>query len=534
MYKIKKSADGSILIKFNKQKDVNYQSVCDLNALNLEALPDFEFSLKHFKIQMKYNINGCYCFDDILRSNTNIDMITNLLVSIFSAVDTFLAAKLNVQGILMRPDCIFVTQDGGVRLIYVPADQFEQSNTVESLTESIISIINASSDTAQLYRRMTSAYMSEGLSTVSRMFDTLSGEQNNFNEGGTTVLGRRDDAAPRMIIDSHEGETTVLNSNMFTPEAVNVNEAGTTVLSRRDNAAPRMNMDSHEGETTVLSAAMLDNQTSYADDEQATVMLGSDMTDADNEGATVFLDDVYGENTIIDMNDDEPVFEGEFSQQQNENNEIPQNGFDENDDSYNENATCLIEDDEFNDADDSVSAENGMTESEPSAPSVPDMPEAAEEDYSEQETVMPGINDPLSKDRTLLGANDLAQKMAYSSIPSNNNLPEIDEKVVPVNENVNKTAYFVRFMNSQIIYVTKNYFTMGSGSNMDCIISGNALISRYHATVVIKDSRFFIVDNNSTNKLYVDGKQAVPFEDNEIFTGSRIVLANEIFDFHIK
>lgn len=256
------------------------------------------------------------------------------------------------------------------------------------------------------------------------------------------------------------------------------NESGTTVLSPKPGASFAGSYN--EGETTVLSAA---NAPSSAVPGETTLLSPeSDSFDDDfNENATRLYDD---------------SLDGDMQ---------------------NENLTVMLDDNM-----------NGIPDG------MPDAQSDEEENYSERETTMPEVGNPLRGERTLIGVDGLAQAMAYSSIRTNESAAENHETVLLSDESFDKTAFFIRFINSQAVYITKNYFTIGSGADMDYMISGNSLISKYHATVVIEDSRFYIIDNNSTNKLYVDGREAVPFEKNEIFTGSRIVLANEIFDFYIK
>lgn len=68
----------------------------------------------------------------------------------------------------------------------------------------------------------------------------------------------------------------------------------------------------------------------------------------------------------------------------------------------------------------------------------------------------------------------------------------------------------------------------------DLFISDNNFISRSHADIITKDERYYIIDRNSTNKTFVDGK-VIPIEKEvEIFSGTKIRLANEDFTFIIE
>lgn len=277
---------------------------------------------------------------------------------------------------------------------------------------------------------------------------------------------------------ANEGETTLLSPSEDSSREHFGNEGETTILSA--HSAPRIH-SSNEEETTVLNAVQ--NPLIQEDSEGETTLLETVSADKD------VLSSAIGETTILSSS-------AECD---------PQHANDDND-NYHENATCFV--------DDKYTADHG--------------------EFFESETAGPSITNELGADKTLIGAEGLAQSMAYSSIKADQKAAENYETVLLANNDFDKTAFFIRFINSQAIYITKNYFTIGSSADMDYVITGNSLISKYHATVVIENNKFYLIDNNSTNKVYVDGREAIPFEKNEIFTGSRVVLANEIFDFYIK
>lgn len=67
----------------------------------------------------------------------------------------------------------------------------------------------------------------------------------------------------------------------------------------------------------------------------------------------------------------------------------------------------------------------------------------------------------------------------------------------------------------------------------DYFVSDNSAVSRSHADIVTKNKRYYITDLNSTNKTYVDGR-AIPVEKEvEIFSGTKLRLANEDFVFYV-
>ena len=102
---------------------------------------------------------------------------------------------------------------------------------------------------------------------------------------------------------------------------------------------------------------------------------------------------------------------------------------------------------------------------------------------------------------------------------------ELDAPVFP---------YLIRKKNQEKISVNKPAFRIGKERQFcDYFVSDNNAVSRSHADIITRGGRYFIVDKNSTNKTYVDGK-AIPVEKEvEIFPGTELRLANEDFVFHI-
>lgn len=83
--------------------------------------------------------------------------------------------------------------------------------------------------------------------------------------------------------------------------------------------------------------------------------------------------------------------------------------------------------------------------------------------------------------------------------------------------------------------VDKPTFRIGTEqSYCDLFICDNNYISRSHADIVTRDDRYYIVDRNSTNKTFVDGKVISAEKEIEIFAGTQIRLANEDFTFNIE
>ena len=94
--------------------------------------------------------------------------------------------------------------------------------------------------------------------------------------------------------------------------------------------------------------------------------------------------------------------------------------------------------------------------------------------------------------------------------------------------------YVIREKTQEKIIVDKPSFRIGKEqSYCDYFVSDNNAISRSHADIVSREGRYYVVDHNSTNKTYVDGR-VVPIQTEvEIFPGTKLRLANEDFVFYI-
>ncbi len=95
--------------------------------------------------------------------------------------------------------------------------------------------------------------------------------------------------------------------------------------------------------------------------------------------------------------------------------------------------------------------------------------------------------------------------------------------------------YLIREKTGEKISVDKPSFRIGKERKYsDYFVSDNNAVSRSHADIITRQKRYFIIDLNSTNKTYVDGR-AIPIEKEvEIFSGAKLRLANEDFVFYIE
>lgn len=95
--------------------------------------------------------------------------------------------------------------------------------------------------------------------------------------------------------------------------------------------------------------------------------------------------------------------------------------------------------------------------------------------------------------------------------------------------------YLIRSRNHEEIAVNKPQFRIGKErSYVDYFIGDNPAISRSHATIITRENTYFIVDTNSTNHTYVDGKMIQPNTEVPIQQGTKIRLGNEDFEFKLR
>ncbi len=100
------------------------------------------------------------------------------------------------------------------------------------------------------------------------------------------------------------------------------------------------------------------------------------------------------------------------------------------------------------------------------------------------------------------------------------------------NEIVEKKPYLLRVKNNEKILINKENFRIGKEKSfVDYFIGDNTAISRSHANIIVKGNDYFIVDTNSTNHTFVNGKMIQSNIEIQIFSGDKIRLANEEFGF---
>ncbi|MCR5294689.1 MAG: FHA domain-containing protein [Lachnospiraceae bacterium] len=92
-----------------------------------------------------------------------------------------------------------------------------------------------------------------------------------------------------------------------------------------------------------------------------------------------------------------------------------------------------------------------------------------------------------------------------------------------------------RERNGQEVRISKSVFHIGSEYGYaDFYISDNNAISRSHADIIVRGSKYFLKDTNSMNHTYLNGEMLTSNEEYTLRSGDRIILADESFEFYVK
>lgn len=107
--------------------------------------------------------------------------------------------------------------------------------------------------------------------------------------------------------------------------------------------------------------------------------------------------------------------------------------------------------------------------------------------------------------------------------------------VLSMTANVEKqSAYLIRLKSNEKILIDKPVFRIGKEkSYVDYFIGDNTAISRSHANIILRDGEYFIVDTNSTNHTYVNGRMIQSNVEIRLTNETKIRLSNEDFDFKL-
>lgn len=92
----------------------------------------------------------------------------------------------------------------------------------------------------------------------------------------------------------------------------------------------------------------------------------------------------------------------------------------------------------------------------------------------------------------------------------------------------------IRNKTHEIIEIEKDTFNLGKDPKelLDYVINDKR-VSRRHASIICKDSSYFVVDRGSTNHTFLNGKQLVPNQEYPLHSGDSIRFGPEEFTFDL-
>lgn len=93
-------------------------------------------------------------------------------------------------------------------------------------------------------------------------------------------------------------------------------------------------------------------------------------------------------------------------------------------------------------------------------------------------------------------------------------------------------AYLLRIKTNEVVNIDKMIFVIGKSKTTEYNMQEKE-ISRRHASIIIRNRQYFIVDHNSTNGTYLNRHQLTPEIEVELHDKDEIRLANENFIFKI-
>lgn len=103
--------------------------------------------------------------------------------------------------------------------------------------------------------------------------------------------------------------------------------------------------------------------------------------------------------------------------------------------------------------------------------------------------------------------------------------PSAEQQVIP---------HLIRRKNNERIPINKAIFRMGRDASFnDYVIADNKFVGHGHCHIVTRDGEYFIVDDNSKNRTYVDGFAIPPSSEIKLSHGQNVRLSNEEFEFRL-
>lgn len=104
-----------------------------------------------------------------------------------------------------------------------------------------------------------------------------------------------------------------------------------------------------------------------------------------------------------------------------------------------------------------------------------------------------------------------------------------DGKTIHIPKSSTKKYYLKRRSNGDEILISKDKFTVGRKLTCSYVVADNESISRIHAVFYLNNGVCTVMDNHSTNKVYVNDRELEEGERFQIKSGDVLELGTETF-----
>ena len=129
--------------------------------------------------------------------------------------------------------------------------------------------------------------------------------------------------------------------------------------------------------------------------------------------------------------------------------------------------------------------------------------------------------------------------VSYSSSKQDTNNKKIDgitgEDTVVITGYASKSrsAYLVECQSGKKSRIDNNKFSMGKSNNCSLQIK-KSYVSKHHLDIIYKNSKYYIVDKNSTNGTFLNQKKILPMKAYELKSGDVIKISIYEYSFYLE
>lgn len=97
-----------------------------------------------------------------------------------------------------------------------------------------------------------------------------------------------------------------------------------------------------------------------------------------------------------------------------------------------------------------------------------------------------------------------------------------------------RLPYLIRQSTKEKIIINRDVFKIGKEKSYVDYFIDNDAVSRNHANIIRQQDSFFVVDQESRNHTYMNGRKIPSKEYIRLESGQHLILANEVFTFYYE